>query len=194
MSLNYNSRKSVIGFGEALSRMKVPRSAVVPYIFDEGVLFFLFAIDTKSSDYTDMGGGIKGDEYPLSGAVREFKEESNAVFPPEMYSVNLFVKLPMAICDKTSSIFYPIEKGWLEDAPRLFNEQRKKMKGANQKLNKGYDEVSGLKWFSEKELLELCIADPSEGGVKIWKKLKNVYRTILTPSFLQLLKLSYICS
>lgn len=193
MSLNRISRKTSFGFGGALSRMKVPRSAVVPYILDEDQLFFLFAIDTKSGDYTDMGGGVKGDEYPLSGAVREFKEESNAIFPTEMYNINLFVSLPMAICDKTSSIFYPVEKRWLKDAPALFIEQRNRLKGTTQKLCKGYEEVSGLKWFSESELLDLCTNEKT-GDVKIWKKLRNVYRTVLTPTFLQLLKLSYTLS
>jgi 8-oxo-dGTP pyrophosphatase MutT (NUDIX family) len=190
MSLNRISQKTWFGFGGALSRMKVPRSAVVPYILIEDQLFFLFAKDTKSGDYTDMGGGVKGDEFPLSGAIREFKEESNAIFPPEMYNTNLFGSLPMAICDKTSSIFYPVEKTWLEEAPFLFIEQRKSLKGTNQKLCKGYDEVSGLRWFSESELLGLCTTETVD-GVKIWKKLRNVYRTILTPTFLQLLKLSY---
>lgn len=190
MSLNRISRKTSFGFGGSLSRMKVPRSAVVPYILIEDQLYFLFAKDTKSDDYTDMGGGVKGDEFPLSGAVREFKEESNAIFPPEMYNINLFVSLPMAICDKTSSIFYPVEKRWFEEAPTLFIEQRKSMKGANQKLCKGYDEVSGLRWFSESELLDLCTGE-TVGDLKIWKKLRNVYRTILIPTFLHLLKLSY---
>lgn len=186
---NYNSRTPRLGFGIELSRMKGVRASVVPYTIINGRLHFLFAVDSKSRDYTDMGGGMKGNEHLLSAAVREFKEESNEVFTPEMYDINLFNVLPAAIHERSASIFYPVENRWIVDAPEIFEEQR--LTPGTRKVGKCYEEVSGLKWFDQQLLIKMCEPDTVSG---LWKRLKPLYRTILTPSFLNLLRTVYTCT
>lgn len=61
-------------------KIKNKRAGVIVYTFYEGRLYFLLAVDRRTREYTDFGGGCKNNEDLLQGAWREFQEESCGVF------------------------------------------------------------------------------------------------------------------
>ena len=56
------------------------RAGVIIYTIRDGRLYFCLGIDTNHDAYTDFSGGIKQTEDTISGAHREFIEESLNVF------------------------------------------------------------------------------------------------------------------
>lgn len=56
------------------------RSGLVPYFVDKGEIYFIFALDTKYGEMTDMGGGIEDNEDFVDTAIRELYEESLGIF------------------------------------------------------------------------------------------------------------------
>lgn len=56
------------------------RSGIIPYQLIGGELFFYLGVDRKYQEYSDFGGSLKKKEDPISGAIREFKEETYEVF------------------------------------------------------------------------------------------------------------------
>ena len=68
--------------GAYLSTVYMKRSGVIPYYLDPKTkkIIFLLAIDRRSGDYTDFGGGVKQTETALSGAKREFLQETNGIY------------------------------------------------------------------------------------------------------------------
>ena len=59
-----------ITLGIYLSKIKTNRAAVLPYIIKNNIhgeskIYFLVAIDKKSGDITDLGGGVKKNECSL---------------------------------------------------------------------------------------------------------------------------------
>jgi hypothetical protein len=64
-------RKNVLS-----ERFKPRRSGIIPYFTDSnGELSFILAVDWKTGNYTDFGGGVREGEYWVDSAVRELKEE-----------------------------------------------------------------------------------------------------------------------
>lgn len=167
-----------------LSRIKTSRSAVVPYVFDEstGELYFLFGIDAKTHDITDLGGGVKRYEYALNAGLREFREETKDVFGKYFTNSNNFSSCYALIDKRMCSLFIPVSKDWLLLAPILFSSKN------IDPSKKNHNEISHLIWLKESELLQLL----SSPKTKMWTLLSNFYRKTFTSEFRDLLVNSYI--
>src|SRR5579885_778662 len=65
-----------------LAYVRPYRSGIIPYIVTKGNVYFAFGEHTETGDLTDFGGGVKmrSGEDALSGALREFQQESLGVF------------------------------------------------------------------------------------------------------------------
>jgi len=63
------------------SQIRCRRGGVIVYTHFNGTVYFSFGIDAKTHDLTDFGGGIgHRDASPISGALREFSEETLGIF------------------------------------------------------------------------------------------------------------------
>lgn len=170
-----------ISFGARLLSQKGNRASVVPYTLIDGELYFLFAIDAKSKDVTDMGGGVRGAESLLAAAIREFKEESYEIFPATMYHMDRFLSLPVLSDGYMVSIFYYIDPLWRKNASILFDEKRR---SPDRKIGKCYEETQELRWYSMRGLLRLL----QQGNCLMWKRVKSFYKRGLTQEFLELIQ------
>lgn len=118
------------------------RAGVIPYVVYRGKLLFCAAVDRKTGDLTDFGGGVsyKKDRSALIGALREFAEESLGAFgtfTPEDLEDCVVARNPqMAI------IFLPLDCDPIE-VTKVFQERYRK-----EKIN----EVSALAWMSASTL------------------------------------------
>lgn len=76
--MSFSSTRIV--FSKSLFTLRPSRSAIVPYwINQDGTISFVFAVDSKYGDITDLGGGVRKYESALTGAIREFTEESHNI-------------------------------------------------------------------------------------------------------------------
>lgn len=161
------------------------RSAIIPYILYNGQLFFLLGIDNATKDVTDFGGGIKKGEHELMTARREFLEETDDIFNFPFSDLNILNMQHVMYMKKMCCIFTRVDEKWRWICSSF--EEKMKMYPI---LQQEKMEVSGLKWFSEKEFSILIFARQS----KMWTRLKRFYREGYTPHFSNLLKnQEYVC-
>jgi hypothetical protein len=57
------------------------RGGVIPFSFVNEELIFCISQDRKTGEFGDFGGGCKKNESIISGALREFCEETRCCFP-----------------------------------------------------------------------------------------------------------------
>lgn len=65
---------------DLLSVQSCYRAGVIPFTKLDNKVYFLLAVDFKTGDLSDFGGGCKKNETLISAAVRELNEESYGVF------------------------------------------------------------------------------------------------------------------
>jgi len=98
--------------GSYLSTVYMKRSGIIPYYVNKNkTIIFLLAIDRKSGDYTDFGGGVKQVETALLGAKREFVQETDGIYGAP--SLQHLASCP-CLYDKSKSIsiiFFPLKTG-----------------------------------------------------------------------------------
>lgn len=150
-------RKTLIPLSLALdlARTRIKRCGVLPYVVHEGRVWFLWAVDKKTGELTDFGGGIKEWETALEGGLREYREESRGVF--SQISLNDAVdklclfdpRIGMAI------IFFPFQPFWIEAAEELFELDLV----SGRAVRRWEDEVSAVRWVEERELTALLEKD-----------------------------------
>jgi ADP-ribose pyrophosphatase YjhB (NUDIX family) len=132
------------------------RAGVVPYTIKNGVLYFLLGVDRCSKELTDFGGGVKLRETMLEAAYREFHEESCNILKGVVGYNNLRNSLVIDNSNRdTVTFFVQIPNQWFEQAKTAFEKKH------NQLFNvKKYNEMSAVRWVSEKDLYEaLCMQD-----------------------------------
>lgn len=170
--------------GYHLSKTKTLRSSVVPYVIIEEdkdkKIYFLFAIDKESSDVTDLGGGVKQDEYSLTAAIREFREESDEIFGDLYEDIDKFASCPSIIKDNMCTLFLPVEKKWYDTATSLFKNREICQK-------RSHDEISELVWFSQEELEEMIFSQ----NEKMWTRIKKFYSQIYSKNLKEILEIMY---
>ena len=160
--------------GTHLAVIKTIRAAVVPYTVKkdaDGIphIFFMFAIDKKTGDITDFGGGVKKYESSLVAGLREFREESNEIFG-DLYDIN-DMYLSFALVGKRRSVlFVPVHEKWFDVAPKIFERKRRLSNKKNRKSS--HDEVSKVFWMGEDKFLKII----SGKDRTMWKVVKNFYR------------------
>lgn len=165
------------------------RCGIIPYIVVNNELYFLCAVDNKSKDYSDFGGGVKRRETVLEGGIREFKEESISIFCCKDYLANSYSNT-VAIDDaerRMSIIFYPLDKRWKEVAEKRFTVER------NRTTCRKSMEVISIEWLTSREFFNNTFK--KEG--KMWSRLKsffmkNIESKDMYRRFIVLLKRLYV--
>lgn len=154
-----------------VSQNDVLRAGVIPYVYVNGSLHFLFGRDTVSGDLTDFGGGVKKGESILDAAIREFKEETNKSFGSHIYSHNNFYNCVVLQDAQMTIFFLRLDPKWLDEANKKFYSQKKKYK---------YMEVNKFVWIHENRLKRMLYYNNSTDNVIIWSKVKNFINSILS--------------
>ncbi len=92
---------------ETVDKPQPERAGVIPYLIQDGVMWFALGIDEKSGDLTDFSGSVKyyENENAVHGAFREFAEESLEVFA-DYYSSD--TAYPLIYNEKDLIIFVPV--------------------------------------------------------------------------------------
>ncbi|QIN54178.1 hypothetical protein [Cedratvirus kamchatka] len=131
------------------TKNKPLRAGVIVYTVHKNKLLFCMAVDRKTSEITDFGGGVsyKKDKTTAAGALREFTEESLGVFgkfyPSSLDNCVVVYNNNMAI------FFLPLNCN-PEEVTQTFTVRYRK-----EKVN----EVSSLAWMSKKGFLHHLQSD-----------------------------------
>lgn len=158
---------------ETLENKFAQRSGVVPYVVFGNTIYFLFGIDKNTKELTDFGGGVKKGEDVLTGALREFREETSRVFMT-MYNVEKLKKGISLINQDMCIIFV-----------RLNGEQFKY--GIEQFKTKKNAEIDKFYCMREDLLVKLLNSKNKE-MIKMWDKIYKFLKTKNFDAFYQLLK------
>jgi len=150
-------------------KMRKPsRAGIIIYSKFQDKVLFCVGVDRKSKELTDFGGGVsyKLDKDALTGAIREFTEESLGVFgglkPEELQECIAVYTQIMLI------IFVPMICNPLE-ANRLFLSRYTREK---------VGEVSGLVWMDVESFLTTLYAK-KRFYVRVYKLLNPVILKVL---------------
>ena len=67
-----------------LECVKPQRAGIIPYTVVNGAIYLGMALDSRTHDLTDFGGGViyRTDRDAIRGALREFEEETLSIFEP----------------------------------------------------------------------------------------------------------------
>lgn len=171
-----------ITLGVYLTKIKTNRASVLPYTIRREIkngkiqtkIYFLLAVDSKSKDFTDLGGGVKKTEYSLIAALREFKEESNEIFGEVYDQINNMSTNIAIISNQMSVLCIPLDEVWFDIAVKKFNDTHTNKKTHN--------EVSELIWIDQNSFFEIL------KGKKMWLRIRQFYRSNYTPELLEALE------
>lgn len=141
------------------------RGGVVPYGYDplSNEYYYLLAIDEKSGQYTDFGGGIKKYEIPYLGALRELSEESIMLYSDLVIN-------PIDVVVFNESVFtifvydrrVRIDPNFRDDIVKEFDNRRSTLYN-NPIYPRTWFENSSIRWITYDELVDLdptCVYDP----------------------------------
>lgn len=180
MSVSKNGMIRVYPSREALYT-HVERASVLFYtIGRDGVIYFMFAIDSETGDVTDPGGGIKKDETLISGGIREVNEELRDMFR-EYTTPNYMTKFISASDRKMGTMFVPIPDRWLTDASKRFRER------GSLYIKKSYHELNDIHWLSLEDLKN-HLRNRRSG---MWNRVRKFYRSVITDDVIKLLCTMY---
>ena len=180
-------------FGTQLTKRRSSRAAVVPYIIRPALtggwrLWFLLGIHADSGDVSDFGGGVKKNEYDITGGYRELNEETKGIFKDTINTHDLTTCIA-AVQDGhgrsrgMSVVFVPVISDWFNTAPILFAK-------ANKKGN-SHNEMSGLMWVCESDFLKLAHKPEAISNHIMWSRLRKFYTSIYTNELHNLLYVRY---
>lgn len=113
-----------------LENYRSKRAGILPFTVKDQDFHFLMGIDHLTKEWSDFGGGVKLRENTLEGAIREFKEESNNIFPKKIYSKEYIAKNSLVIfsSELTIVVLY-IESKWFGKAESKFFHKKTNMSG-----------------------------------------------------------------
>nr|QBK85548.1 MAG: NUDIX hydrolase [Marseillevirus LCMAC101] len=189
--------------GAQLAQIKSSRASVLPYIVKNNdgrkKIYFLLGIDKESGDITDLGGGVKRDEFSLEAGLREFREESDEIFGNIYDHPNDYMRNIALSSHDMCVLFVPLAAEWYDKAAPLF-EQRKgdpfpSIDGTNKK--KSHCEIERLVWIDEDSFLELIGSRtgscklPDICDRQIWSRLQKFYRRKINKDLKEALKMRY---
>lgn len=155
--------------GKHLASVRTERSGVIPYSIKNGTVYFLIAKHRLSGEYGDFGGGVRKNEYALSGAFREFSEESLEILSNQYSSPNDLVdKIAMLDGHLMSMVFVPVHESLMNQIVNRFNS-----------LVCEKDEISEIKWVDYSDFLMLInTSTRKKGDGHMWTKIRNFLRKI----------------
>ena len=189
--------------GARLAQVKSSRASVLPYVIKNvgkrRKIYFLFGIDRDTGDITDLGGGVKRDEFSLEAGLREFREESDEIFGTLYDRPNDYLRDIAISSSDMCVLFVPLDVEWYDKAVNLF-EQRKRepfpsVDGNGKK--KSHCEIERLVWIDEDSFLDmirsrsgLCrLQDVSKH--QLWSRLQKFYRRKMNGELREALKMRY---
>lgn len=88
-----------------LDYVRPQRAGIIIYTVVNGAIYFGLGLDSRSHDLTDFGGGInyRTDENVISGAIREFNEETLDIF--ENITIENIKSCPVIYDNKNLIVF-----------------------------------------------------------------------------------------
>jgi hypothetical protein len=171
---------SNITLGAYLSKIKTNRAAVLPYVIKDFKVYFLVAVDSKTGEITDLGGGVKKNECSIVAAIREFKEETKEIFEGIYNQINNMATNVAIVCNQMCVIFLPLEQIWLDTAVQKF-----KMKKSHKKI---CNEISDLLWVEQDDFVNMLDGKSQ----KMWNRIRYFYKNNYDENLIEALKLTYI--
>jgi len=155
------------------------RAGVIPFTTINGKVYFLLAVDFKTGDLSDFGGGCKKNESLISAAVRELNEESYGIFRNVSEQV-LYNSFAIVNHKRNIAVFFMyIDSEWLTKAKEEYLIAILK--------NSDKFETKDIKWVSEDDFKNLIYSayvncknkvylsnkQKSEEKMIVWDKLKK---------------------
>lgn len=189
--------------GARLAQVKSSRASVLPYVVrninSKRKIYFLFGIDKETGDITDLGGGVKRDEYSLEAGLREFREESDEIFGTLYDRPNDYLRDIAISSTDMCVLFVPLAFEWYSKAVFLF-EQRKRefpISTDGNSKKKSHCEIERLVWIDEDSFLYMLRSRtgscrlPSVCDHQIWSRLQRFYRPKMNAELREALKVRY---
>ena len=144
--------------GAQLAQIKSTRASVLPYVVKNNngkrKIYFLLGIDRETGDITDLGGGVKRDEFSLEAGLREFREESDEIFGNIYDHPNDYMR-NIALSDSDMCVlFVPLAVEWYDEAISLFEKRKTGPFPADGK-KKSHCEIERLVWVDEDSFLDM---------------------------------------
>lgn len=203
---------SSVVFAKELKNIRTQRAAIVPYCVrkippsisspssrasshpPKYVISFLFAVDSKYGDITDLGGGIRKYESALSGSIREFTEESHGILGP--VATNSIAHSISITDGKMATIFVRYDPDVIDSAPAVFARDLRDHSSSpsshhsSSQSSPVCSEISRLIVVSDEELHQLTRNSRFrlEGRV-MWSRVRRFYSTFDVRSLSSILKL-----
>lgn len=152
--------------------LRPQRAGVIMYTKINNKLYFGFGVDSIYNELTDFGGHLdRKDKNAITGALREFREESLGLFN---YTYEQVKDNIISYDDKMAILFIKVN-----ESPEIINQKFKNKLNARYKNNV---EVNDIVWLSLEDLLKELYKDHS----KIYTRVKN--HLIKSKNFYDLLK------
>lgn len=146
---------------------QICRAGVILCTMHGGELFFGLGKDVESQDFTDFGGGIKKtDLTPVSGAIREFMEESCNVFPITETDVDpSYCLIQPGRQHRMLILFLRIDCQDASAMTEQFDEARLRIQRP---------EMDEIRWFAAKDFHKLVYSQIP--GTPMYSKVRNMLR------------------
>lgn len=188
--------------GAQLAQTKSTRASVLPYVIkndgNQRKIYFLFGIDRETGDITDLGGGVKRDEFSLEAGLREFREESDEIFGTIYNRPNDYMRNIALSTRDMCVLFVPLAVEWYSEAILLF--EKRKMEPFPAEGNgkkKSHCEIERLVWIDEDSFLDMIRSRsgfcqlPDVSNHQIWSRLQKFYRRKINRELKEALKIRY---
>lgn len=132
---------------DLLSVQSCYRAGVIPFTKLDNKVYFLLAVDFKTGDLSDFGGGCKKNETLISAAVRELNEESYGIFTNVSEQV-LYNSFAIVNHKRNIAVFFMyIDSEWITKAKDEYLIAILK--------NSDKFETKDIKWIPEEEFKNL---------------------------------------
>lgn len=146
------------------------RSGIIPFSCEPNTneKWFCLAMDSKTKELGDFGGGVRQKETSIRGAIREFNEESLGVFNLADNYIRNHVK--SCITSKTNKeiaqiFFVKIPWDLVKDSQEFFQ----MLKGTSNN-----DEISNIVWINEEKFKILLEHGKASDTEIMWHKVKRI--------------------
>jgi len=130
----------------------------------------LLGRDKSTGELGDFGGGVKKDEWLLTGGLREFMQETKGIFGNMYSSINELTNKLALYSTQMTIIFVPVPSEWIEKAPMLFRSKVSNDRHSN--------EMSELVWLDERSFRYHITSRSSR---MLWKKVKTFFQDNYIP-------------
>ena len=188
--------------GARLAQIKSVRASVLPYIIknngNQRKIYFLLGIDRETGDITDLGGGVKRDEFSLEAGLREFREESDEIFGTIYDHPNDYMRNIALSSSDMCVLFVPLAVEWYDEVIPLFEKRKTDpfpTDGNGKK--KSHCEIERLVWIDEDSFIEMIRSRsgscqlPDISNHQIWTRLQKFYRRKINGELKEALKMRY---